>query len=156
VVVTPPPPPPAARVEVRAPAPTVTATVVAPPPPQVHFEVAPRLVTVQPGIQVVPDYDREVFFVDGYYWIRGEGGIFYRSRDYRGGWVVAPRAVTPGVLVKVPPGHYKRWHGGGAVVAAPPPGHVVVGAPPPGHVVVEGGPPGHQGNPGKGHGRGHH
>ncbi len=77
----------------------------------VHFDlpvVLPRLVVVSPGIQVVPDMDREVFFVDGWYWVRNDGG-WVRSRDHRGGWVVVPgRRVPPG-LARIPPGRYKHW-----------------------------------------------
>ena len=71
--------------------------------------VLPRLVVVEPGIQVVPDVNEEVFFVDGYYWVRRDDR-WYRSRDHRSGWVVIePRGVPPR-LVKVPPGHYRKWH----------------------------------------------
>jgi hypothetical protein len=71
--------------------------------------VLPRLVVVEPGIQVVPDVNEEVFFVDGFYWVRRDDH-WYRSRDHRSGWVVIePRGVPPR-LVKVPPGHYRKWH----------------------------------------------
>src|SRR5262249_43061779 len=55
--------------------------------PPIRFEVAPPLVVVSPGVQVVPEYEEEVFFVDGWYWHRS-GPYWYRTRDYRGGWVV--------------------------------------------------------------------
>ena len=70
--------------------------------------VLPQLVVIQPGIQVVPECDHEVFFVDNYYWVR-EDHVWYRSRSHRSGWVVAPARVVPARLVKIPPGHYKRW-----------------------------------------------
>jgi hypothetical protein len=71
--------------------------------------VLPRLVVVEPGIQVVPDVNEEVFFVDGFYWVRRDAR-WYRSRDHRSGWVmIEPRGVPPR-LVKVPPGHYRKWH----------------------------------------------
>jgi hypothetical protein len=71
--------------------------------------VLPALVVVEPGIQVVPGVNEEVFFVDGYYWVRRDAR-WYRSHDHRGGWVVIePRGVPPR-LVKVPPGHYRKWH----------------------------------------------
>jgi hypothetical protein len=78
--------------------------------------VLPQLVVVQPGIQVVPECDHEVFFTNGYYWVR-EDDVWYRSRSHRGGWMVAPVRRVPAALVKIPPGHYKRWkpakyHGG--------------------------------------------
>ncbi len=70
--------------------------------------VLPPLVVVQPGIQVVQDFDEEVFFVNGYYWIRRDGR-WYRARDHRAAWVyVEPRRVPPG-LVRIPPGHYRHW-----------------------------------------------
>ncbi len=71
--------------------------------------VLPQLVVVSPGVRVVPDMDREVFFVDNYYWVR-EDGYWYRSHDHRHGWVmVEPRRVPPG-LARIPPGQYKKWH----------------------------------------------
>jgi hypothetical protein len=70
--------------------------------------VLPPLVVVQPGIQVVQGLDEEVFYVNGYYWVR-RGGYWYRTRDHRGTWVyVEPRRVPPG-LVRIPPGQYRRW-----------------------------------------------
>jgi hypothetical protein len=69
--------------------------------------ILPRLVIVQPGIQVVPDQDVEVFFVDGFYWTRRDDR-WYRSRDHRGGWSHAQRGVPPG-LVRMQPGHYRRY-----------------------------------------------
>lgn len=93
--------------------------------------VIPQLVIVQPGIQVVPDVDYEVFFVNGFYWTRHEGG-WYRSRSPRAGWVYMPRNVPPG-LTRMPPGHYKRWkpakHGGPGPAYRPAP---VLRGPPPG------------------------
>ena len=70
--------------------------------------VLPPLVVVEPGVQVVQDFDEEVFFVNGYYWIRRDGH-WYRARDHRATWVyVEPRRVPPG-LVRIPPGHYRHW-----------------------------------------------
>ncbi len=70
--------------------------------------VLPQLVVVSPGIRVVPDVDYEVFYVNGWYWTRSDGG-WYRSRDHRGGWAYAePRFVPPG-LVRIPPGQYRHY-----------------------------------------------
>ena len=69
--------------------------------------ILPRLVIVQPGIQVVPDQDVEVFFVDGFYWTRRDDR-WYRSKDHRGGWSHASRGVPPG-LVRAKPGKYRRY-----------------------------------------------
>ncbi len=73
--------------------------------------VLPQLVVVSPGVQVVPEVEEEVFFVDGYYWCRHEGG-WYRSRSHRGGWVVVPGRAVPARLVQIPPGRYRRYHPG--------------------------------------------
>lgn len=48
---------------------------------------APDLVYVAPGVQVIADYDYPVFFADGVYW-RYDGGVWYRSRTYTGGWAI--------------------------------------------------------------------
>src|SRR4029079_2477360 len=94
--------------------------------PTVRFEVAPPMVEVQPGVLVVHDYDEEVFFVDGRYWMRGNDGRWDRASDYRGGWAAreargaaacawwgAP--AEPGVcrapLPRIPPGRYKHHKG---------------------------------------------
>ena len=106
------------RVEVSIPLPTIT------------FQAPPPLVVVQPGVQVVEDYDDEVFFVDNVYWCR-RGDHWYRSPDHRGTWVVVERNAVPGTLVRIPPGQYKRWkhgrgHGTTVVVDPPGPGKVKV------------------------------
>ena len=41
--------------------------------------VAPPLVYIQPGVQVVEGYGEEVFFYGGWYWCRRPGG-WYRAR----------------------------------------------------------------------------
>jgi hypothetical protein len=79
--------------------------------PTVRFEVAPPMVVVQPGVQVVQDYDEEVFFVDGRYWMRGRDGRWYRANDYRGGWIVAEPRVVPAPIVRMPPGRYRHHRG---------------------------------------------
>lgn len=73
--------------------------------------VLPQLVVVSPGVQVVPEMDYEVFYVNGWYWVRDDGR-WYRSRNHRGGWVAAPMRVVPASLVRIPPGHYKHWKPG--------------------------------------------
>lgn len=75
--------------------------------PTITFQVPPPLVVVQPGVQVVEDFDDEVFFTDGWYWCRRDGRWF-RTKDHRGGWVVVERGV-PVALVKLPPGKYRKW-----------------------------------------------
>lgn len=92
--------------------------------PSIRFEVAPALVTVSPGIQVVENYRDEVYFVDGWYWVRRDSRWF-RTRNHRGGWVVVERGVPPG-LTRLPPGKYKHFKGKkGAGNAKHAPGHKV-------------------------------
>lgn len=79
-----------------------------PAPPMIHFEVAPPLYEVSPGVQVVEDNDDEIFFNGGWYWCRRDGRWF-RTRDWHGGWVyVAPRYV-PAPIYRTPPGRYRHW-----------------------------------------------
>jgi hypothetical protein len=80
--------------------------------PTIRFETAPALVEVSPGIQVVPEYEQEVFFVDGWYWHRA-GRTWYRTHDHRGGWVVARGREVPRGLVRIPPGRYRHYHAEG-------------------------------------------
>jgi hypothetical protein len=84
----------------------------------VHLElglpvVLPPMVVVQPGVQVVPDVDEEVFFHNGWYWVRRDDG-WYRSRSHRHGWLYVRGDRVPRRLVMLPAGQYRRWH-------APPP-----------------------------------
>src|SRR4051812_9403194 len=76
--------------------------------PAIHFEAPPPLVVVQPGVQVVEDYDEEVFFTDGWYWLHRDDR-WYHTRDYRGGWAVVAPPYVPARLVRLPPGHYRHW-----------------------------------------------
>ena len=74
----------------------------------IGLPVAPPLVVVQPGIQVVEDWNEEVFFTRGYYWVQRDG-YWYRARTPRARFVhVEPRYV-PVAIVKMPPGQYKHW-----------------------------------------------
>ena len=63
---------------------------------------------MQPGVQVVEDFDEEVFFVRNRYWVR-RGGHWYRAPGPRARFVhVEPRYV-PATLVKMPPGQYVKY-----------------------------------------------
>ncbi|MHB8877991.1 MAG: hypothetical protein ACYC8T_30210 [Myxococcaceae bacterium] len=98
--------------------------------PTISFPAPPTLVVVEPGVQVVQDYDDEVFFVDGWYWHR-RGPHWYRTQVHTGGWVLAEPRHVPVVIVKSPVGRYRRWRG---------PAHkatVVVNPPGPGKVKVK-------------------
>ena len=70
--------------------------------------ILPHLVVVQPGVQVVPEVHEEVFFVDGWYWVRRDA-YWYRSRNHRGGWVLVPSRTVPPRLASVPQGKYRNW-----------------------------------------------
>jgi len=76
---------------------------------ELGLPVAPPLVVIQPGIQVVEGFREEVFFHRGWYWCRRPDG-WYRSRSpqARFDWVEARR--VPGALIRVPVGHYRNWH----------------------------------------------
>ena len=47
---------------------------------------APSMYYVEPGVSVVAYSDYPVFYSDNYYW-RYDGGLWYRSSYYNGGWV---------------------------------------------------------------------
>jgi hypothetical protein len=76
---------------------------------QLALPVVPPLVVVQPGIQVVRDYDDEVFVHGGWYWLR-RGPVWYRAPGPRAAFVVVEPRVVPAPLVRLPPGHYRRYH----------------------------------------------
>ena len=70
--------------------------------------VAPPLVAIRPGVLVVEDFDDEVFVVSGVYWAR-RGDRWYRAPGPRAGFVFVERHGVPAMLVKIPPGQYKKW-----------------------------------------------
>jgi hypothetical protein len=71
--------------------------------------IIPPMVVIQPGVQVIPEINHEVFFVDGAYYAR-QGGGWYRAPSPRAErWVGVPVQAVPVALVKLPPGHYKNW-----------------------------------------------
>ena len=74
----------------------------------IGLPVAPTLVVVQPGIQVVEGFGEEVFFSGGWYWCRRPNG-WYRARSPRArfDWVESRR--VPVGLVRLPPGQYRNW-----------------------------------------------
>src|SRR5512135_1414386 len=75
---------------------------------QLGLPVAPPLVVVRPGIQVVEDYDEEVFFTGGWYWAR-RGPYWYRARGPRATFVMVEPRRVPVALVRLPPGQYRHW-----------------------------------------------
>jgi hypothetical protein len=70
--------------------------------------VRPPLVTIQPGVMVVEDFDDEVFVVEGVYWAR-RSDRWYRAPGPRAGFVLVERQRVPPALVRLPPGQYKKW-----------------------------------------------
>ena len=99
------PPPPSVQVEVNVPPPPEVRVAT----PEIRYEAAPPLVEAEPGVQVVPNSQVEVFFVGGWYWHPGPGGWWYRTRDYRGGWMAVPPRHVPRVLVRIPRGRYRHF-----------------------------------------------
>jgi hypothetical protein len=74
--------------------------------------VAPDLVYVSPGVQVIADYDEPVFYSDGYYW-RETNGSWYRSTYHTGGWAYA---APPRTVISVQNRHsYRRYRPSGYV-----------------------------------------
>ncbi len=118
--------------------------------PMIRFEARPPLVVVEPGIQVVQDYDDEVYVVDNVYWMR-RGGRWYRSPDHRGHWVNARREAVPVRIVHYAPGQYRRFHGGGREQVMVAPSREVVESRRGGH----GHGRGHDNGRHEGHGHGH-
>jgi hypothetical protein len=75
---------------------------------QIALPARPPLVVVQPGIQVVEDWDEEVFYTRGVYWLR-RGPAWYRAPGPRAAFVyVAPERIPPG-LARLPPGQYRHF-----------------------------------------------
>jgi len=79
--------------------------------PTIQFEAAPALMVVAPGVMVVPDHDREVFFAEGFYWYN-LSGAWFRTRSHRGGWVRVAFAQVPQPIIRLPRGKYRNFHGG--------------------------------------------
>ena len=76
---------------------------------ELGLPLAPSLVLVQPGVQVVEGFHEEVFFHNGWYWCRRSDG-WYRSRSPRARFAWVEARHIPRVLIQVPSGHYRNWH----------------------------------------------
>jgi hypothetical protein len=74
----------------------------------IGLPVAPPLVAVQPGVQVVENWNEEVYFVSGWYWVRRDGGWYRARRPHAAFAWCEPRRV-PVALVRMPPGQYVRY-----------------------------------------------
>lgn len=68
----------------------------------------PRLVVIQPGVQVVQDFDDEVFLHGDVYWAR-RGDRWYRARERRAQFVVVETQLVPMPLRRLPPGRYRHY-----------------------------------------------
>jgi hypothetical protein len=68
----------------------------------------PSLVVIQPGVQVVQDYDDEVFVHGGVYWAR-RGDHWYRARGPQAEFVLVESRLVPEPVRRLPPGHYRRF-----------------------------------------------
>lgn len=75
---------------------------------------APHLVMVAPGVWVVENYDRAIYYSDGVYW-QYIDGIWYRSPYYDSGFARVDVAIVPRVIV----GAYRPSH-----IHYRPPAHV--------------------------------
>ena len=79
-------------------------------PAQVRVTAAsPRLVMVAPGVWVVEDYPRAVYYVDGYYW-RQVDGAWFRSAWYDEGFVRWDIGLVPHIVIRHHrPGYYVHY-----------------------------------------------
>jgi hypothetical protein len=79
---------------------------------EVHIDIglpaAPPLVVVEPGVQVVEDFDDEVFVTSGWYWVRRDRA-WYRARSPRARFVLVEHRHVPATLVRIPPGRYVKY-----------------------------------------------
>ena len=71
----------------------------------------PPLVEIEPGVQVVQDYDYPVFYSDSLYW-RYDGGVWYSSRWHDRGWVTSYN-VPERVRHVDRPANYVHYRAGG-------------------------------------------
>ncbi len=76
--------------------------------PFVRFAEPPPLIEVEPGIQVVQGFNEEVFYIDGYYWVRRQGRWF-RSSQWDGSWAYVQPSFLPRFVVSAPRGYYRHW-----------------------------------------------
>jgi hypothetical protein len=76
----------------------------------IGLPVRPPLLVVEPGVQVVSDFDEEVFFVSGVYWLR-RGPYWYRARSPRAAFIYVPGGRVPVTLARLPPpGHFRHYN----------------------------------------------
>lgn len=97
---------------------------------RIDLPISPRLVVIQPGVQVVPEYQDEVFHQGGWYWLRRDGR-WYRAQSPRAAFVMVEPRVVPRVLVTLAPGSYRNWQPVEAPPPPPPPQYRPAPPPPP-------------------------
>ena len=75
----------------------------------------PSMVYIDSGVQVIEDYDEPIFYSSNVYW-RFNGGIWYQSRSYTGGWVRV--STPPAAIIRIQQPqmyvHYRASAHGGA------------------------------------------
>ncbi len=79
---------------------------------EIHLElpeILPAPAAIQPGVQVIPQINYEVFLVEGAWYARHNGGWYRAPEPHAGAWVFVPANAVPASLVKIPPGKYKNW-----------------------------------------------
>jgi hypothetical protein len=76
---------------------------------QVALPAAPPMVVVQPGVQVVENQDEEVFFTNGWYWVRRDE-VWYRAPRPHAAFVYVAERRVPVALVHMEPGRYRHFH----------------------------------------------
>jgi hypothetical protein len=55
-------------------------------PPPIVFAAPPEMIVLpETNVYVVPDFDVDIFFYNGWWW-RPWDGHWYRSRNYSSGW----------------------------------------------------------------------
>jgi hypothetical protein len=81
----------------------------------------PTMVYIGPGVQVIEDYEEPVFYSSNVYW-RFNGGVWYQSRTYTGGWVRVTSPPSAIVRIQRPSMyvHYRASARGGAQANAQP------------------------------------
>ncbi len=75
---------------------------------QIPLPVAPPLVAIRPGVEVVEGFGDEVFFQGGWFWLR-RGPAWYRSREPRVAFVAVQPRYVPVYLRQLPPGRYRMY-----------------------------------------------
>lgn len=75
---------------------------------QIPLPVAPPLVAIRPGVEVVEGFGDEVFFQGGWFWLR-RGPAWYRSREPRAAFMVVEPRYVPVYLRQLPPGRYRMY-----------------------------------------------